>query len=122
MGDSTDPTASKPKKELDETSDEDTLCPVAAGCFNVGKLLTANVPTGEECNTAMETVGIICDLTHICHNKPGPDPHPADMVGTCKKNKANEDSEHHLAACLTCVTEGVDARTPTADVICGTES
>lgn len=122
MGDPTDPTAGKPKKELLETPDDETFCPVAAGCLNVGKLLTANVPTGEDCNTAIETVGMICDLTHICHNKPGPDPHSADIVGTCKKNKANEDPEHHLATCLTCVTEGLDARTSTSDVMRGTES
>ncbi len=95
---------------------------MAAGCFNVGKLLTTNVPAGEDCYTAIDTVGIICDLTHVCHNKPGKDPHPADIVGTCKKVKANEDAEHHLATCVTCVTENLDARTSTTDVICGTES
>lgn len=57
---------------------------VTAGEINVGKLISSNVSSNEECVTASDTYGIICDATEDITNPGGTIPCPTDIVGTCE--------------------------------------
>lgn len=121
MGDSSDDTAVSSFEEEDEAVDEpfDVSNAVTTGCFNVGKLLSPNCTSGVDCLTALNTVGMMCDVTDIAAECNGKYHCTADIVGTCKKSIAHENTEHHLTACGSCVTDCVDAVSSAADVLAG---
>lgn len=120
-GDSSDLAAVNPLLEDENVEEEDTTNPSPTGCLNAGKLLPANVTPGEECATALNTVGIICDVTDMTPaDEEGMKPWTTDIVGTWKKGKAHELIEKHSATCVTCVTECLDTATAASNVEEGT--
>lgn len=83
MGDSPDKVPLSPDHDENVEDDDITTNAVATGKLNVGKLLSANKTINEECRTALDTVGIICDITDMsAENKHGK-PNPIDIVGSC---------------------------------------
>lgn len=120
MGDPSDEATRHSFEELeaDDENDETTNA-VATGKLNAGKLLSTNKTSGENRITALDTVGIICDLIDIhTENKPGK-PNTTDMVGTRCKSKTADLAEKPSTTRVKLVAERVNARATTTDVIEG---